>query len=914
MARDHTGVRGRDQELTALRAALSGDTGRLLVVRGPAGVGRSALLDAATRGLPAGAPRVVAVKYGSQPEDRDDLFGIAPVLRALRDRFEQFGDLRLADSLNAVARLRDLAGQNPDWWVPRMITELGIMFDRIGHARRTALVVDDVHTVAEPALLLASARRSGCRVLVSCRDDAERTPGLAELFTMADEVITLGPLSDEDTEALVGRAAGTQLDESVVTALRTALGPLFGNPGTTLATLADLRNRDRLIASRDRLCLRIPSAAIALPANHHLLARAERLGEPGPALLSAVAVLEQIGVDELPLLAGAIEADLTTCGRVLDQLIAAEVLAVDEAGRVSARCPALAAAAAGMAGTSARSRLHARIAEQLLDRRNRGASVDPAALADHIARSGVALVLDESVLAWLLELAGAIEADRPERAARWYAAALRRMTPQEPEHARVLAILLGLVMRTGQYELLYEVLSRYGALGAGPASLPDLRAAAVLVAMHTAVPMPEATVRALLDEPAVDGEQVGFSHWWFGHRIAAGVEGSLSDGQAMRRIGTRELLSANQILLLRAALSGDPDACGRSWRRMGRPTTSPDLDRLREAASLVDMATVFEIVFGDRYRVPDTGVLSAYQRVVRGYAEADWSKAMSAVRELELSGSRDTLVHHAARLIAAEICSARGQYPRAAEWLADAANAPALAALRAWVEAGLLAGTGQARQAVRLARQTYLRLHEAGVRGGLERLLIRAVHIAISADDQEVAAELLGEIEDLHRQGACGTTMEIMFLARGMVHHDLVYTQVGTDLVRNRGDKPAVLEACLAVAQFADDPQAWLHEAYEIAGQCGSPSLREHVRGLIRERGVAAPRARGRRDTLSATEQRIIELIRDGLTNRQIALDIRVSEKTVENHLTRLFARTGCRSRVELAAASLEGRLLEVAS
>jgi DNA-binding CsgD family transcriptional regulator len=34
-----------------------------------------------------------------------------------------------------------------------------------------------------------------------------------------------------------------------------------------------------------------------------------------------------------------------------------------------------------------------------------------------------------------------------------------------------------------------------------------------------------------------------------------------------------------------------------------------------------------------------------------------------------------------------------------------------------------------------------------------------------------------------------------------------------------------------------------------------------------------------------------------------------VQEKTVEGNLTRLFAKTGCRSRVELAAASLSGRI-----
>ncbi|MFD0775570.1 helix-turn-helix transcriptional regulator, partial [Streptomonospora algeriensis] len=75
------------------------------------------------------------------------------------------------------------------------------------------------------------------------------------------------------------------------------------------------------------------------------------------------------------------------------------------------------------------------------------------------------------------------------------------------------------------------------------------------------------------------------------------------------------------------------------------------------------------------------------------------------------------------------------------------------------------------------------------------------------------------------------------------------------------------------------------------------------------ERGVPAPRVRGRRGAQAVTEQRIIELIGEGLSNGQIALRLQVSEKTVENYLTRLFARTGCRSRVELAAVSLGGQL-----
>ena len=46
----------------------------------------------------------------------------------------------------------------------------------------------------------------------------------------------------------------------------------------------------------------------------------------------------------------------------------------------------------------------------------------------------------------------------------------------------------------------------------------------------------------------------------------------------------------------------------------------------------------------------------------------------------------------------------------------------------------------------------------------------------------------------------------------------------------------------------------------------------------------------------------------DGLGNRQIATVLGTSEKSVEGRLSRLFARAGYRSRVELATAVLTGQ------
>jgi DNA-binding NarL/FixJ family response regulator len=51
------------------------------------------------------------------------------------------------------------------------------------------------------------------------------------------------------------------------------------------------------------------------------------------------------------------------------------------------------------------------------------------------------------------------------------------------------------------------------------------------------------------------------------------------------------------------------------------------------------------------------------------------------------------------------------------------------------------------------------------------------------------------------------------------------------------------------------------------------------------------------------------QLVHDGLTNREIANVLMVSPKTVEVYLSRLFAKTGCASRIELAVAVSEGRV-----
>ena len=51
---------------------------------------------------------------------------------------------------------------------------------------------------------------------------------------------------------------------------------------------------------------------------------------------------------------------------------------------------------------------------------------------------------------------------------------------------------------------------------------------------------------------------------------------------------------------------------------------------------------------------------------------------------------------------------------------------------------------------------------------------------------------------------------------------------------------------------------------------------------------------------LSAREMEIIELVADGLTNQEIAERLTISKRTVDNHVSNMFTKTGSKNRVAL--------------
>ncbi len=103
------------------------------------------------------------------------------------------------------------------------------------------------------------------------------------------------------------------------------------------------------------------------------------------------------------------------------------------------------------------------------------------------------------------------------------------------------------------------------------------------------------------------------------------------------------------------------------------------------------------------------------------------------------------------------------------------------------------------------------------------------------------------------------------------------------DPARHQGHRAKLCWMLLAAGTAVPDPTDLWAEAYTVATEIDSPVLRSQVRRLADERGVRLPLGRPRERRLSEVQTQVVEMVEQGMTNRQIARDLQVSEKTVEN-------------------------------
>jgi DNA-binding CsgD family transcriptional regulator len=116
-------------------------------------------------------------------------------------------------------------------------------------------------------------------------------------------------------------------------------------------------------------------------------------------------------------------------------------------------------------------------------------------------------------------------------------------------------------------------------------------------------------------------------------------------------------------------------------------------------------------------------------------------------------------------------------------------------------------------------------------------------------------------------------------------------------------------EALLHSAKDTSAAARELAAAHDTATMLGAGPLLRSIQALaerarIRLPGPAASPQSGPAGNLTQRERQVLALLADGLSNRRIAHDLFISEKTVSVHISHILAKLGVTNRTEAAAAS----------
>jgi len=338
---------------------------------------------------------------------------------------------------------------------------------------------------------------------------------------------------------------------------------------------------------------------------------------------------------------------------------------------------------------------------------------------------------------------------------------------------------------------------------------------------------------------------------------------------------SREILDG----LVRAARDyGDRSAAGvflaeRAWNRY----------RAGDAEGAEADASEALRIARDATRARGHAPIAASVAVLAGMErERPFEELEAIVAALPPVGDPDTVVQDDLALARAWMTLARGD----ARGAADAALAldradswgcfsPTLLPWRS-VASVALAQLGDEERALELAQEELRFAQELGTPRAVG-IAQRAVALAGTADERQAGLE------------AAVATLE-----NGSAKLELarVTTELGSEL-RRRGERSAAREV--------------LRRAHALAAACGATRLANRARDELSRSGARLIRepASGV-EALTPSEVRVAELAAEGLTNREVAQALFVSEKTVETHLGRVYRKLDIKSRHALPGALAE--------
>jgi DNA-binding NarL/FixJ family response regulator len=235
------------------------------------------------------------------------------------------------------------------------------------------------------------------------------------------------------------------------------------------------------------------------------------------------------------------------------------------------------------------------------------------------------------------------------------------------------------------------------------------------------------------------------------------------------------------------------------------------------------------------------------------------------------------------------------------------------AEMSAWAMAGLDADAGRLGDALRRLADVCDVGGRSVYRAALPLVLHRMAEVAFRQGDQDVTSFAAGALAGLDQASPLN---EILAgLARAYADRDPEPAVRALEVAEAAGAGMLAAEALTAAGQVGE--LAALSAAHAAWSRIGAPGKARTVAAAMRAAGLPAPIAHypvgqapaADPDALTARERALCRLVHEGRTNQQIARALHISVKTVEAYLTRVYRKTECSSRVELAVAVTERRI-----
>lgn len=153
-------------------------------------------------------------------------------------------------------------------------------------------------------------------------------------------------------------------------------------------------------------------------------------------------------------------------------------------------------------------------------------------------------------------------------------------------------------------------------------------------------------------------------------------------------------------------------------------------------------------------------------------------------------------------------------------------------------------------------------------------------------------------------------SLPVVFLtARGMTSDRIQGYQAGCDAYL---PKPFDPDELVAIVQGLLERRAAAR-----AGEGDTPDIAEmarqiaEIKAMLSQKGAIAQSSPPIKIDFTPREQSVLELVAEGLMNKEIARRLNTSVRNVEKYVSRLFSKTGTSSRTELVRYALENGLTQ---